>query len=292
MAALSLFACASSADHCLHVSSAHLLTHTLQHQLTLAPFSPPCTCLHTGDGAGMLCAMPDSFLSSVLMDEQSFKLPPLGDYAVGMVSQQPLSRHTQQYTSQQQMPHSYAAGNAWHTVRVGSSWAASQQTNSLNPSAHALAVALPHIFAYASSFLIITMKHTPTNHTHTHCWIPTQHSTLPPSLCLCVFPSGVSVGNRSKYRLLCVLANMYSVCVCVCPQVFMPREESERNKAKCIMERVAAKLGHDSLTWRVVPTSNKTLGKSAVDVEPHIEQWFLSAHGNKDHLDTEQQVGG
>jgi glutamate synthase domain-containing protein 1 len=39
-----------------------------------------------GDGAGMLCAMPDSFFSSVLMDEQSFKLPPLGDYAVGMVS--------------------------------------------------------------------------------------------------------------------------------------------------------------------------------------------------------------
>lgn len=34
----------------------------------------------------MLCAMPDSFFSSVLMDEQSFKLPPLGDYAVGMVS--------------------------------------------------------------------------------------------------------------------------------------------------------------------------------------------------------------
>jgi hypothetical protein len=36
----------------------------------------------------MLCAMPDSFFSSVLMDEQSFKLPPLGDYAVGMVSRQ------------------------------------------------------------------------------------------------------------------------------------------------------------------------------------------------------------
>lgn len=70
----------------------------------------------------------------------------------------------------------------------------------------------------------------------------------------------------------------------------MPRDEATRNKAKCIMERVAAKLGHDSLTWRVVPTSNKSLGKSAVDVEPHIEQWFLSAHGVKSHLDTEQQV--
>ncbi len=71
----------------------------------------------------------------------------------------------------------------------------------------------------------------------------------------------------------------------------MPRDEPTRNKAKCIMERVAAKLGHDSLTWRVVPTSNKTLGTSAVKVEPHIEQWFLSAHGLKDNLETEQQVG-
>jgi glutamate synthase domain-containing protein 1 len=76
------------------------------------------------------------------------------------------------------------------------------------------------------------------------------------------------------------------------PQVFMPTDEANRNKAKCIMERVAAKLGHDSLTWRVVPTSNKTLGKSAVAVEPHIEQWFLSARGLKDNLETEQQVGG
>lgn len=29
--------------------------------------------------------MPDSFFSSVLMDEQHFRLPPLGEYAVGMV---------------------------------------------------------------------------------------------------------------------------------------------------------------------------------------------------------------
>lgn len=42
-----------------------------------------------------------------------------------------------------------------------------------------------------------------------------------------------------------------------CPQVFLPNDEALRNKAKCIMERVAAKLGHDSLTWRVVPTTNK-----------------------------------
>jgi glutamate synthase domain-containing protein 1 len=73
-------------------------------------------------------------------------------------------------------------------------------------------------------------------------------------------------------------------------QVFLPRDEGVRNKAKCIMERVAAKLGHDSLTWRSVPTNNASLGASAVAVEPHIEQWFLSAHGVKEELDTEQQV--
>jgi hypothetical protein len=72
--------------------------------------------------------------------------------------------------------------------------------------------------------------------------------------------------------------------------VFLPTDEAERNKAKCIMERVAAKLGHDSFTWRVVPTDNRSLGKSAVAVEPRCEQWFLSAKGIKENLDTEQQV--
>jgi glutamate synthase domain-containing protein 1 len=56
------------------------------------------------------------------------------------------------------------------------------------------------------------------------------------------------------------------------------------------MERVAAKLGHDSFTWRVVPTNNRSLGKSAVAVEPVVEQWFLSSRGVKEALDTEQQV--
>ncbi|KAF8066383.1 Glutamate synthase [NADH] [Scenedesmus sp. PABB004] len=111
---------------------------------------------NTGDGAGILCAMPDSFLSSVLMDEQRFKLPPLGEYAVG--------------------------------------------------------------------------------------------------------------------------------------QVFLPRDEAARSNAKCIMERVAAKLGHDSFTWRTVPTDNSSLGSSAVAVEPHVEQWFLAARGVKEQLDTEQQL--
>lgn len=34
-----------------------------------------------GDGAGILCAMPDTFLSACLIEEQGIRLPPLGQYA-------------------------------------------------------------------------------------------------------------------------------------------------------------------------------------------------------------------
>eukprot|EP00877_Chromochloris_zofingiensis_P004027 jgi/Chrzof1/13625/Cz08g04180.t1 len=38
---------------------------------------------NTGDGAGMLTAIPDTFFQHVLAEEQQFKLPPNGEYAVG-----------------------------------------------------------------------------------------------------------------------------------------------------------------------------------------------------------------
>jgi glutamate synthase domain-containing protein 1 len=40
-----------------------------------------CGCeTNTGDGAGILVAMPDTFLSSVLLEEQGVKLPPAGGW--------------------------------------------------------------------------------------------------------------------------------------------------------------------------------------------------------------------
>lgn len=42
------------------------------------------------------------------------------------------------------------------------------------------------------------------------------------------------------------------------------------------MCRVAQKLGHTVLAWRLVPTTNYDLGESAKAVEPHIEQVFIS----------------
>jgi glutamate synthase domain-containing protein 1 len=43
-----------------------------------------CAVAAAGDGAGILAAMPDTFFHLVLQEEQRVKLPPLGQYAVGM----------------------------------------------------------------------------------------------------------------------------------------------------------------------------------------------------------------
>lgn len=59
------------------------------------------------------------------------------------------------------------------------------------------------------------------------------------------------------------------------------------------MDAIAAELGHEVLAWRAVPTDNRSLGASAVKVEPVVEQWFVAARGAKNrHLDAEAQVRG
>lgn len=74
-------------------------------------------------------------------------------------------------------------------------------------------------------------------------------------------------------------------------QVFLPKGGPQHEAAKRVADAVAAELGHDVLAWRVVPTDNRTLGASAVRVEPAVEQMFVSARGSKfRHLDAESQV--
>ncbi|KIZ01899.1 glutamate synthase (NADPH/NADH) [Monoraphidium neglectum] len=74
-------------------------------------------------------------------------------------------------------------------------------------------------------------------------------------------------------------------------QVFLPKDQQQRDIAKRVMEAVAADLGHEVLAWRSVPTDNRSLGASAVKVEPAVEQWFVTADGAKHRqLDAEGQL--
>lgn len=55
-------------------------------------------------------------------------------------------------------------------------------------------------------------------------------------------------------------------------QVYLPRDETLRHKARDIIDRVTAEMGHDFIAWRRVPTNNRSLGASALSTEPIIEQ--------------------
>lgn len=73
---------------------------------------------------------------------------------------------------------------------------------------------------------------------------------------------------------------------------FLPLLQDDKLRAQChdIIERVASQMGHDTLTWRCVPTDNRSLGASAQATEPRVLQWFVTAQGNYGALAAEQQV--
>ena len=67
--------------------------------------------------------------------------------------------------------------------------------------------------------------------------------------------------------------------------VFFPQSEQSRITLKNVVEETLASEGLTVLAWRAVPTDNSTLGKTALESEPHIEQVFV-APSEKNEGDT------
>eukprot|EP01025_Chloroclados_australasicus_P031120 TRINITY_DN3140_c1_g1_i4.p1 TRINITY_DN3140_c1_g1~~TRINITY_DN3140_c1_g1_i4.p1 ORF type:complete len:2248 (+),score=229.22 TRINITY_DN3140_c1_g1_i4:145-6744(+) len=74
-------------------------------------------------------------------------------------------------------------------------------------------------------------------------------------------------------------------------QVFLPQDEKQQPQCRSIFEQIGNKFKFDTICWRLVPTSNKELGKSALETEPVIMQWFVKLGNNKlsRKLEAEQQ---
>ncbi|XP_047324455.1 glutamate synthase 1 [NADH], chloroplastic-like isoform X2 [Impatiens glandulifera] len=70
---------------------------------------------------------------------------------------------------------------------------------------------------------------------------------------------------------------------------FLPTSENRREQSKIVFTKVAESLGHTVLGWRLVPTDNSGLGKSALQTEPVIEQVFLTPT-SRSKADFEQQL--
>src|SRR6187401_2448797 len=58
--------------------------------------------------------------------------------------------------------------------------------------------------------------------------------------------------------------------------VFLPRDATERERLRQLIERTVAAAGHAVLGWRVVPGDDSSLGASARAAKPVIEQVFIA----------------
>jgi glutamate synthase domain-containing protein 2/glutamate synthase domain-containing protein 1/glutamate synthase domain-containing protein 3 len=62
--------------------------------------------------------------------------------------------------------------------------------------------------------------------------------------------------------------------------LFLPKNAIERDAVKFEIEKIVASEGQTILGWRDVPTDNSSLGKSAVEAEPHMAQIFIGRTSN------------
>jgi glutamate synthase (ferredoxin) len=57
--------------------------------------------------------------------------------------------------------------------------------------------------------------------------------------------------------------------------IFLPRDSERRERIKALFEAIVIDEGQLVLGWREVPTDNRSLGASAVAVQPAFEQFFI-----------------
>src|SRR6202167_2881643 len=57
--------------------------------------------------------------------------------------------------------------------------------------------------------------------------------------------------------------------------VFLPRDPNERRTCETMFENIVVEEGQKFLGWRIVPTDNSTLGETARESEPVIQQAFI-----------------
>jgi glutamate synthase (NADPH) large chain len=72
--------------------------------------------------------------------------------------------------------------------------------------------------------------------------------------------------------------------------VFLPRDAVQREKVRALIATIVAEEGQRLLGWREVPTDDRLLGASAVNVEPRIEQIFVGRGHARDAVHFERKL--
>ncbi len=72
--------------------------------------------------------------------------------------------------------------------------------------------------------------------------------------------------------------------------VFLPQDDDARETLKDIVAEELAAEGLEVITWRSVPTNNETLGQTALDSEPDVQQVFVRSTEGKTGKDFDRQL--
>lgn len=72
--------------------------------------------------------------------------------------------------------------------------------------------------------------------------------------------------------------------------LYVPKDAAQRKECEKIVEKVIQEEGQTFLGWRPVPTSNKTLGPTAIAAEPAVTQVFIGRKNIKDDLAFERKL--
>ncbi|WP_302080913.1 glutamate synthase large subunit [Salinibaculum rarum] len=72
--------------------------------------------------------------------------------------------------------------------------------------------------------------------------------------------------------------------------LFLPQDVDVRADLKTLVEEHFAEEGLDVLAWRSVPTDNSTLGDTAVESEPDVQQVFVTSTEGKTGKDFDRQL--
>ncbi|HET6384218.1 MAG TPA: glutamate synthase large subunit, partial [Armatimonadota bacterium] len=75
--------------------------------------------------------------------------------------------------------------------------------------------------------------------------------------------------------------------------LFLPKDTDQAHRGKLLFEQIVEEEGQRFLGWRQVPTDNRTLGDTALNVEPCMEHAFVGAGPNitdPDHLERKLYV--
>src|SRR5262245_28476811 len=76
-----------------------------------------------------------------------------------------------------------------------------------------------------------------------------------------------------------------------CGFVFLPRDPEQRDIVRALLHSIVEEEGQRLLGWREVPTDRRSVGASALSVEPHIMQVFIGrGPAVRDHVHFERKL--